>query len=84
MSDKAAGKKTKYKRIVLKLSGEVLSGKSNNPIDAGVLERICAQVNQIHDMGVEAEVRRRDDLVSTAMIGPVVEVLRIRARSDGG
>ncbi len=53
MSDKAAPKTTKYKRIVLKLSGEVLSGKSSNPIDAGVLERICSQVKQIHDMGVE-------------------------------
>jgi uridylate kinase len=44
---------TKYKRIVLKLSGEVLSGKSSNPIDAGVLERICTQVKEIHDMGVQ-------------------------------
>jgi len=38
---------------VLKLSGEVLSGKSNNPIDASVLERICTQVKEIRDMGVE-------------------------------
>ncbi len=53
MSDKTVSKTTKYKRIVLKLSGEVLSGKSNNPIDAGVLERICAQVKEIHDMGVQ-------------------------------
>jgi hypothetical protein len=30
---------------------------------------------------VEADVRRRDDLVTTAMVGPVIEVLRIRARS---
>ncbi len=53
MSDKATSKTTKYKRIVLKLSGEVLSGKSSNPIDAGVLERICAQVKEIHDLGVQ-------------------------------
>lgn len=44
---------TKYKRIVLKLSGEVLRGKSTDPIDAGVLERMCAQVKEIHDLGVE-------------------------------
>jgi hypothetical protein len=31
----------KYKRIVLKLSGEVLRGKSSDPIDAGVLERVA-------------------------------------------
>jgi uridylate kinase len=54
MSDKSVTTATtKYKRIVLKLSGEVLSGKSNNPIDAGVLERICAQVKEIHEMGVQ-------------------------------
>ena len=54
MSDTLATQATtKYKRIVLKLSGEVLSGKSSNPIDAGVLERICSQVKEIHDMGVQ-------------------------------
>ncbi len=54
MSDHpAASPATKYKRIVLKLSGEVLSGKSSNPIDAGVLERVCAQVKEIHELGVQ-------------------------------
>lgn len=53
MSDTTAIATTKYKRIVLKLSGEVLSGQSSNPIDAGILERICSQVKQIHDMGVQ-------------------------------
>ncbi len=46
--------KVKYKRIVLKLSGEVLrGGKSGDPIDAVTLERICNQVKEIHDLGVE-------------------------------
>ena len=49
----AATATTKYKRIVLKLSGEVLSGKSNNPIDSNVLERICSQVKEIHEKGVQ-------------------------------
>ncbi len=54
MSDHpAASPATKYKRIVLKLSGEVLSGKSSNPIDAGVLERVCSQVKEIHELGVQ-------------------------------
>jgi uridylate kinase len=44
----------KYKRIVLKLSGEVLrGGKSGEPIDGGILERICLQVKEIHDLGVQ-------------------------------
>ena len=44
----------KYKRIVLKLSGEVLrGGKSGDHIDGAVLERICNQVKEIHSLGVE-------------------------------
>ncbi|MFT3784305.1 MAG: UMP kinase [Nibricoccus sp.] len=44
----------KYKRIVLKLSGEVLrGGKSGDPIDGGILERVCLQVKEIHDLGVQ-------------------------------
>jgi uridylate kinase len=47
----------KYKRIVLKLSGEVLrGGKSGDPIDGGILERICSQVKAIHDLGVQVSV----------------------------
>jgi len=44
----------KYKRIVLKLSGEVLrGGKSGDPIDAPTLQAICSQVKEIHDLGVQ-------------------------------
>lgn len=52
---KPVGKKlaVRYKRIVLKLSGEVLRGQGTDPIDAAVLERMCLQVKEIHDMGVQ-------------------------------
>ena len=44
----------KYKRIVLKLSGEVLrGGKSGDPIDGGILEGICNQVKEIQELGVQ-------------------------------
>jgi uridylate kinase len=44
----------KYKRIVLKLSGEVLrGGKSGDPIDGGILEKVCNQVKEIHELGVQ-------------------------------
>ena len=43
----------KYKRIILKLSGEVLRGKGTEPIDAATLERMCEQVKEIHDLGVQ-------------------------------
>jgi uridylate kinase len=42
-----------YKRIVIKLSGEVLSGNSDDPINADVVESLCLQVKEIHDLGVQ-------------------------------
>ena len=55
MQDQPAGRPAiKYKRVVLKLSGEVLrGGKSGDPIDAGVLEKVCAQVKEVHELGVQ-------------------------------
>jgi uridylate kinase len=51
---RAVDPSVKYQRIILKLSGEVLrGGKSGDPIDSPTLERVCAQVKEIHDMGVE-------------------------------
>ncbi len=51
---KPADSRTRYKRVVLKLSGEVLrGGKSGDPIDGPTLEKVCAQVKEIHDLGVE-------------------------------
>ncbi len=51
---KPADPRTKYKRVVLKLSGEVLrGGKSGDPIDGATLETVCSQVKDIHDLGVQ-------------------------------
>lgn len=46
----------KLRRVVLKLSGEVLRGKSADPIDAEVLARICGEVKAVHELGVEIGV----------------------------
>src|SRR5690349_10065330 len=53
MPTKSAASAVKYKRIVLKLSGEVLRGKGTEPIDASTLEGMCEQVKEIHELGVE-------------------------------
>jgi uridylate kinase len=46
--------RVRYKRIILKLSGEILrGGKSGDPIDAATLERICVQIKEIHELGVQ-------------------------------
>ena len=49
----AATPHIKYKRVVLKLSGEVLRGKGAEAIDAATLEQICEQVKEIHALGVQ-------------------------------
>jgi uridylate kinase len=43
----------KYKRILLKLSGEALLGKKEFGIDYDILHEICKEVVEIKNMGVE-------------------------------
>src|SRR5215208_7462631 len=46
----------KYKRILLKLSGEALAGKSGFGIDVHEAESIASRVKEVYDMGVEVAV----------------------------
>src|SRR5471032_2314749 len=51
---KSVDPRSKYKRVVLKLSGEVLrGGKTGDPIDGDTLTKVCTQVKEIHDLGVQ-------------------------------
>lgn len=45
-----------YKRILLKLSGEALSGETEFGIDPSVLERMATEILQIRNMGVQVGV----------------------------
>lgn len=45
-----------YKRVLLKISGEVLAGKKGTGIDPDVTRKICEEIKEIHDMGVEVAV----------------------------
>ena len=47
------GENLKYKRILLKLSGESLMGEQKYGIDEKRLAEYAAQIKEIHDMGVE-------------------------------
>ena len=49
-------KKPKYKRVLLKISGEALLGKSNYGIDTNVMDDISAQIKEVVGMGVEIAV----------------------------
>jgi uridylate kinase len=46
----------KYKRILLKLSGEALMGAEKYGIDAGTLARIADEVVEVHKAGVEIAI----------------------------
>lgn len=46
----------KYKRILLKLSGEALQGEQGYGIDPKVISEIASQIAQIVDGGVELAI----------------------------
>ena len=43
----------KYKRVLLKLSGEALAGEQKWGIDANVVGLICDKIKEIKELGVE-------------------------------
>ncbi|MCE7054039.1 UMP kinase [Algoriphagus sp. AGSA1] len=46
----------KYKRILLKLSGEALMGDKNYGIDPTRLQQYTQEIKKVHDMGVEVAI----------------------------
>lgn len=46
----------KYNRILLKLSGEALAGKSGFGIDVDEAESIAKRIKEVHDLGLEVAV----------------------------
>lgn len=45
-----------YKRVLLKLSGEALMGNQPYGLDLPTVERICAEIKQAHEMGIEQAI----------------------------
>ena len=45
--------KPRYRRILLKLSGEALGGRRDEGIDFEVVRKVASQVERVHGMGVE-------------------------------
>ena len=43
----------KYKRVLIKLSGEALLGESDYGIDPGVVSRLADEVKAVHELGTE-------------------------------
>jgi uridylate kinase len=53
MSDTASAPQTKFKRVMLKISGEALMGDQGYGLHPPTVERIANEVKTVHDMGVE-------------------------------
>jgi len=51
----AAGK-VRYKRILLKLSGEALAGDKSFGISTEIISRIANEIKAVHDLGVEVAI----------------------------
>ncbi len=47
------GKETKYRRVLLKLSGEALMGAQGFGVDPGMAGRIAEEIREIHSIGIE-------------------------------
>lgn len=45
-----------YKRILLKLSGEVLAGEKGHGIDFETVVKVCSSIKECYDMGVEVGI----------------------------
>ena len=46
----------KYKRILLKLSGEALAGQKKSGIDDDVVRTITSKIKEVSDLGVEVAI----------------------------
>ena len=47
---------TKYKRVLLKLSGEALAGENKTGISPEVLDDMTNQIKELRDLGVEVAI----------------------------
>jgi len=56
MSDPASPSARKYKRVLLKLSGEALMGEQQFGVDPAVTARIARDVREIQELGVQAAI----------------------------
>ena len=50
------GEGPQYKRVVLKLSGEVLKGENSFGISKSQITNICEEIKQVHELGVEIAI----------------------------
>jgi uridylate kinase len=55
-SDGDSAKGIRYRRVLLKLSGEILAGEGKAGLDHPTLDILAAQIREIHELGVETAI----------------------------
>lgn len=53
MAKQPTAEKVRFKRVLLKLSGEALAGEKSFGIEPHVIERIAQEIKDVHSLGVE-------------------------------
>ena len=46
----------RYRRVLVKLSGEALMGHQNFGVDPAFMQNIALQIKEVHDLGVEISI----------------------------
>lgn len=84
----------KYKRVIIKLSGEALSGGKGYGLDDDVIDKICQSIREVHTMGLEIAIvvgggnfwrgRSNENIDRTTsdnmgMLGTIINALRLQA-----
>ncbi|MGO4986764.1 UMP kinase [Gallicola sp. Sow4_E12] len=83
-----------YKRVIIKLSGEALSGNKGYGLDDEVIDRICMAIREVHTMGLEIAIvvgggnfwrgRSNENIDRSTsdnmgMLGTIINALRLQA-----
>jgi uridylate kinase len=55
-AESAVAAPSRYRRVLFKISGEILAGRQPNGIDAARLAEIAREIHSIHELGVEVGV----------------------------
>lgn len=76
-------KKPKYKRIILKISGEALLGDKSFGIDHQVVKEITKELKEVYDLGIELGIVIGGGNIFRGVIGQEMGMDRVRADCVG-
>ncbi|RCI70307.1 hypothetical protein DT376_35240, partial [Pseudomonas aeruginosa] len=64
MAQQLSARQPRYKRILLKLSGEALMGSEEFGIDPKVLDRMALEIGQLVGIGVQLSLKHNSEPTS--------------------